>query len=360
MSSGSENLRTRCLTSTVYIMWITDILSKKKSILALSPMADMTDSAFCQIVRSIGGADVVFREMVSAEAIIRDNEKTLGMTDFVESERPIVQQIFGSDPLTMAKAAEIVMQHAGPEGIDINMGCPVYKITSNFNGCALMKDPKLAQDIIREIKRAIGETPLSIKIRLGWSSPDDFKYFIPAIEEAGAELITVHGRTKEQGYSGVSDWKRIAEAKKIATVPLLANGDIHKPRQVSEALGVTGADGVLIARGALGNPWFFKEYLNPDFKVSLAERIQKVLEHAQLHIEYQSRVRAKGKKNKEEGVTEEMIKQRAITTFRKHLAWYFKNERVEERVDGLKELRMKLMKVENITELEEVLKAFTM
>lgn len=336
-------------------MWVKDILSKKNTILALSPMADMTDSAFCQIVRNIGGADVVFREMVSAEAIVRDNAKTMGMTDFVEAERPIVQQIFGSDPLTMARAAEIVMKHAGPEGIDINMGCPVYKITSNFNGCALMKDPKLAQDIIREIKRAIGDTPLSVKIRLGWSSPEDFKYFIPAIEEAGVELITVHGRTKEQGYSGVSDWNRIAEAKKIATVPLLANGDIHKPRQVEDALSVTGANGVLIARGALGNPWFFKEYLNPDFKVSLEERIKIVLEHARLHIEYQSRVRAMGKKNKEEGVTEEMIKQRAITTFRKHLAWYFKNERVGEKVEGLKELRMKLMKVESLNELEAIL-----
>lgn len=336
-------------------MWITDILQKNKKILALSPMADMTDSAFCQIVRTIGGADVVFREMVSAEALIRDNEKTLGMTDFVEVERPIVQQIFGSDPLIMAKAAEIVMKHSNPEGIDINMGCPVYKITSNFNGCALMKDPKRAQDIIKEVKQAIGDTPLSVKIRLGWSNPDDFNYFIPAIEEAGVALITVHGRTKEQGYSGVSDWKRIGEAKKIATVPLLANGDIHKPYQVAEALEVTGADGVLIARGALGNPWFFVEVLNPELKISLKERIIMVLEHAKLHIDYQSQVRALGRKNKAEGITEEMIRQHAITTFRKHLAWYFKNDRVGEKVEGLKELRMRLMKVESIKELEETL-----
>jgi len=339
-------------------MWINDILTKNKKILALSPMADMTDSAFCQMVRMIGGADVVFREMVSAEAIVRDNEKTLGMTDFVEAERPIVQQIFGSDPLTMARAAAIVMEHAGPEGIDINMGCPVYKITSNFNGCALMKDPALAQNIIREIKRAIGDTPLSIKIRLGWSSPDDFRYFIPAIEEAGAQLITIHGRTKEQGYSGVSDWKRIGEAKKIATVPLLANGDIHQPHQVDEALKITGADGVLIARGALGNPWFFKEYLDPTYKVSFAERVDTVLAHARLHIEYQSRVRALGKKNQEVGIDAEMIKTRAITTFRKHLAWYFKNERVHEKIEGMKELRMKLMAVESMSELEQILHEF--
>src|SRR3990167_3679187 len=148
-------------------VWIQDILKKKGRILALSPMADMTDSPFCQIVRRIGGADIVFREMVSSEAIVRQNEKTLGMTDFVSSERPIVQQIFGADPTTMARAAAIVMEHANPEGIEINMGCPVYKITSNFNGCALMKDPVRATAIIKEMKQAIGETPLSVKIRLG-------------------------------------------------------------------------------------------------------------------------------------------------------------------------------------------------
>src|SRR3990167_1064654 len=118
-------------------MWIQDILAKKKPILALSPMADMTDSAFCQIV----------------------------------------QQIFGADPTTMAKAASIVMEHAGPEGIDINMGCPVYKITSNFNGAALMKEPPLAAKIIREMKKVLGDTPLSVKIRLGWDDDNGFKTF---------------------------------------------------------------------------------------------------------------------------------------------------------------------------------------
>ena len=120
-------------------MWINAIREKKTHILALSPMADMTDSAFCQTVREIGGADSVFREMVSSEAVVRENEKTLGMTDFVPGERPIVQQIFGADPMVMARAAARVMEHAAPEGIDLNMGCPVYKLTSNFNGGALMK-----------------------------------------------------------------------------------------------------------------------------------------------------------------------------------------------------------------------------
>lgn len=326
-------------------MWIQDILSKNNpsshkatkgqgKILALSPMADMTDSPFCRIVRRIGGADIVFREMVSSEALVRDNEKTLKMAEYHPEESPIVQQIFGADPLTMARAAEIVMKHSNPAGIDINMGCPVYKITSNFNGCALMKDPELAGNIVKEMKRAIGDTPLSVKIRLGWSDPDDFKNFIPAIEQAGAELITIHGRTKEQGYSGVSDWNRIAEAKAIATVPLLANGDIHEPTQVDEALKVTGADGALIARGALGNPWFFSLVEN-DREISLEERKKVVMEHAKLHVEQYG--------------------EKGVVTFRKHLSWYFKTNKIGFYINGLKEWRSKIVRVKTLTELEELL-----
>ena len=299
-------------------------------------MADMTDSPFCQIVRKIGGADIVFREMVSSEAIVRHSEKTLGMTDFVEGERPIVQQIFGADPVAMARSAAIVMEHANPEGIDINMGCPVYKITSNFNGAALMKEPGRAAKIVREMKSAIGDTPLSVKIRLGWSDPDEFKEFIPVIEEAGAELITIHGRTKAQGYSGKSDWERIRQAKDIATVPLLANGDIHDPSQVGEALEVTGADGVLIARGALGNPWFFQLAINnKQLTIGLEEKIKVILDHARLHIAQYG--------------------ERGIVTFRKHLSWYFKSNKLGFELPGIKEFRGRLVRVDSLEELESIL-----
>jgi tRNA-dihydrouridine synthase B len=315
----------------------------KQPILALSPMADMTDSAFCQVVRQIGGSDVVFREMVSSEALVRENNKTLGMTDFVSEERPIVQQIFGSDPVIMAKAAEIVLQHANPEGIDINMGCPVYKITSNFNGCALMKEPERAAEIIREMKKVMGETPLSVKIRLGWSNPDEFKNFIPVIEEAGADLITVHGRTKAQGYSGVSDWARIGEAKKIATVPLLANGDVHEAHQVAQCLDVTGADGILIARGALGNPWFFAQARKllsgeTDISLSLEERVKMVCEHARLHVMQYG--------------------ERGMVSFRKHLSWYFKTNRMGVEIEGMKYVREKLVRVNTFDEMKAILDEF--
>jgi len=348
-------------------MWINDILDQNKKILALSPMADMTDSAFCQIVRQIGGADVVFREMVSAEALVRDNEKTLGMTDFVDAERPIVQQIFGADPLTMAKAAEIVMEHAGPEGIDINMGCPVYKITSNFNGAALMKEAPLAAEIVREMKKVMGDTPLSVKIRLGWDDDEGFKTFIPVLEEAGVDLITIHGRTKAQGYSGVSNWDLIRQAKEIATVPLLANGDIHEPHQVWEALERTGADGVMIARGALGNPWFFEEALKlrhpkgqskdlGGVQISLDKKIRVILEHAKLHVANSAKLKAQAKKNILLGVTAEELEKTSIVTFRKHLSWYFKSTKLGIEIPGIKEFRSELVRIQSIGELEEILK----
>jgi tRNA-dihydrouridine synthase B len=317
---------------------------KQKKILALAPMADMTDSPFCQVVREIGGADVVFREMVSSEAIVRDNEKTLGMTDFVVAERPLVQQIFGADPFTMARAAAIVMKHANPEGIDINMGCPVYKITSNFNGAALMKEPERASAIVQAVKSEIGNSvPLSVKIRLGWNDPDTFETFIPVLEKAGADLITLHGRTRAQGYSGKSDWDRIARAKKIATVPLLANGDIHEPEQVSEALAITGCDGVMIGRGALGNPWFFKQFIsrysdNSDLRISLEERVAVVLRHAALHCEQYG--------------------EQGIVTFRKHLSWYFKTNKIGMNIPGIKEWRGRLVRVDSLKNLKSILQEF--
>ncbi len=296
--------------------------SLKKPIIALSPMADMTDSPFCQVVKEVTGDSeypVMFREMVSSEAIVRGSEKTLEMTDIDASERPLVQQIFGSDPEVMAQSAMIIAKEHSPEGFDINMGCPVYKLTSNFNGCALMNDVKVATSIVSKVKESIN-VPLSVKIRLGWSDPNSCIEFAPQLEKAGASLITVHGRTKAQGYSGIADWHKIAEVKKVLSIPLLANGDIHTPEAVVKALEITKADGALIARGALGNPWFFKQakdlletgsYKEP----SLDERVAVVRRHFNLHV-------------KKYGTS-------GVFTFRKHVHWYFKG------IDGAKILREK-------------------
>ena len=256
-----------------------------------------------------------------------------------------------------------------------------------------MKEPELAANIVREMKRAIGDTPLSVKIRLGWDDPDTFKTFIPAMEEAGAELITMHGRTKAQGYSGTSDWKRIAQAKEIATVPFLANGDIHEPQQVPLALQETNADGVLIARGALGNPWFFKQAQSAmrhpeersdvgsqgttsngataseslpvqqasfavarnDVGISFDQRIRIILEHARLHVENSAKLRALAKKNLVAGVTAAELEKTSIVTFRKHLSWYFKSSRFPLAVPGIKEYRSELVRIQSIEELEGIL-----
>lgn len=316
-----------------------------RPIICLSPMADMTDSAFCQVVREVtaqrrGGFQthpydlIVFREMVSAEAVVRGNEKTLDMTAIHPAERPLVQQIFGSDPATMAAAAEKIEAEHHPEGFDINMGCPVYKIVHNFNGCALMKEPMLAASIVKTMKQVI-TVPLSVKIRLGWSDPTECLTFVQILEDAGADLITIHGRTKAQGYSGVADWKMVGEARKrVPRIPVLVNGDIHKPELVDSALAQSGADGALIARGALGNPWFFVDYDairrgETPLPPTISERVGVVQRHLDLHLA-------------QYGDT-------AVNTFRKHLSWYFKG------IPHFKPYKERMMTAKSADELRAVL-----
>lgn len=279
-------------------------------------MADMTDSAFCRVVKEVCAAAnmadplVMFREMVSSEAVVRGNDKTLEMTAIHEAERPLVQQIFGSDPATMAEAARIIAEQHHPEGFDVNMGCPVYKIVHNFNGAALMREPELAAKIVRAMKDAIN-VPLSIKIRLGWENPSDCIEFAKVLEDAGADLLTVHGRTKAQGYSGVADWEMVGRAKRAVSIPVLCNGDVHDAETAPRALAASGCDGVLIARGALGNPWIFAQIddvLNgrPARVVSMEARVAMIRRHLDLHMEQYG--------------------PRAIVTFRKHLSWYLKGQ----------------------------------
>lgn len=311
-------------------------------IIALSPMADMTDSAFCRVVKDVSkggsimngiGAPIVFREMVSAEAVVRGNDKTLNMTDVHDDERPIVQQLFGSDPATMAEAARIIEEQHHPEGFDVNMGCPVYKIVHNFNGAALMKEPELATKIIKAIK-AVTQVPLSIKIRTGWDDPRECLEFSKVVESAGADLITLHGRTKAQGYSGQSDWGIIREVKKGLSIPLLANGDIHTPPLTLDALEATGCDGVLIARGALGNPWIFPQIEdllagNEVKPIFLEERIRVIKQHLNFHLEQYG--------------------ERGVVTFRKHLSWYFRG------IHGAKPYKLRLHQTKMAEEVYAVL-----
>ena len=320
-----------------------DWKSLPRPIIALSPMADMTDSAFCRVVREISldaglGTDalVMFREMVSSEAVVRRNEKTLGMTDIHPEERPLVQQIFGADPATMAESARIIAEEHHPEGFDVNMGCPVYKIVHNFNGAALMQDPKRAGDIVRAMK-AVMDVPLSIKIRLGWSDPTECVEFARVLEDAGAALLTVHGRTKAQGYSGVADWEMVGRVKKAVSIPVLCNGDVHKAELAPKALAVSGCDGILIARGALGNPWIFAQINDvlsgkPARVISLPERVRVMRRHLDLHLE--------------------LYGDRGFVSFRKHLSWYLKG------IPNAKPFRDALCTAKTRAELEPHLDAF--
>lgn len=317
-----------------------DWKSLPKPIIALSPMADMTDSAFCRVVRLVTGGQspVMFREMVSSEAVIRGNDKTLGMAAIHADERPLVQQIFGSDPATMAEAVRIIDAEHRPEGFDVNMGCPVYKIVSNFNGAALMKEPDRAAAIVKAMKAATN-VPVSVKIRLGWSNPTDAIVFAKVLEDAGADLLTVHGRTRMQGYSGVADWEMVGKVKQAVSIPVLCNGDVHKSELINKALDTSGCDGVLIARGALGNPWIFRQFM--DIKegrtpptITLQERIRVIKLHLDLHLEQYG--------------------ESSINTFRKHLSWYFKGQ------PKVKSHREKMMTAKNQEELKNILDSLSL
>ncbi len=317
----------------------------KRPIIALSPMADMTDSAFCRTVKSLS-SPIVFREMVSAEAVIRGNNKTLEMTSIHPDERPLVQQIFGSNPETMAEAVRIIDREHNPDGFDVNMGCPVYKLVCNFNGASLMKEPERAAAIVRAMKQATSK-PVSVKIRLGWEDPKECFAFAKALEEAGADLLTVHGRTRMQGYAGESDWEMIRQLKEQVSIPLLANGDMFTAPLAVKALVYTKCDGILIARGALGNPWIFRqieELLSRDTTplpgplprrereiqaISIEERVDTIRFHLNLHIEQYG--------------------EKSVATFRKHLTWYLKG------LDGAKKYKERLHTAPTREDVEMIL-----
>lgn len=296
--------------------------SRKKPIIALAPMADYTDEPFGLICKKFG-AQVIFREMVSADAIVHGNEKTFKMLAINKKERPVIQQIFGKDPKVMAEAAKIICKISAPDGIDINMGCPMQKVIKNFHGAALMKNPALAAEIVREVKMAVS-VPVSVKMRLGWAKSDEILSFAPIIQKAGADLVSIHGRTKKQGYGGVADWEMIARTKKLLSIPVLANGGIFTCEDVFKCLETTKADGILIARGALGNPWIFSGVVP-----TLEERIKVILEHAALQVKHYGDY--------------------GLILLRKHLVFYFKG------IPHNKIIKTKMTQVSALGQLKDLL-----
>ena len=229
----------------------------------LAPMAGVTDSAFRIIVRELAGEKnlLMFSEMVSAAGIHFRNEKTLSMLKTLPEERPVAIQLFGSDPNICAEAAEFVENFSEVAAIDFNMGCPVPKVVKNGEGSALMKNPELAGKILSAMRKKIS-LPLSVKIRLGFDEENLNAVEIAKVaEDSGADFIAVHGRTRQQFYSGAANWEEIAKVKTAVKIPVIANGDVRDFESFDEILKITKADGVMIGRAAQGNPWIIGNLL---------------------------------------------------------------------------------------------------
>ncbi len=229
----------------------------KDNPLVLAPMAGITDFPFRMICKEMG-AGLVYSEMLSVEALVREHKRTFGMLHTDPRERPVVFQIFGSTPDTMAEAASIVSL-GDVDFIDINMGCPVPKILRSGAGSALLRDVGLAKDIMAAVVGA-SRVPVTVKIRLGWDAQSIVAVDIArAAEEAGIAAVTVHGRTKAQGFSGKADWSMIKVVKGSVGIPVIGNGDVRSAQDAKRMLDETGCDGIMIGRAIEGNPWIFRE-----------------------------------------------------------------------------------------------------
>ena len=298
----------------------------------LAPMEGITDLPFRMICKELG-ADIVYTEFVASEALIRDVPKSFRKIALSEKERPVAIQIFGNNPERMAMAAKIA-QEEGADLVDINYGCPVPKVVSNGAGAALMKTPDLMAEITNQCVNAV-TVPVTVKTRLGWNSATINIYEIAKMQEqAGASAITVHCRTREQKITGNADWSHIPKIKENITIPLILNGDILTPELALKAMQTEGADAIMIARGAVGNPFLFREakqIINGQTveETTVRERIDYCIKHLQLNIE------AKG----EHGLLE----------FRKHYSGYLRG------MFSAREIRQKLVVSENFDEIKSFL-----
>ena len=301
-----------------------------ESNILLAPMAGVTDKAFRMIVKPFGPA-LMYTEMVSGKGLFYKSKKTADLLTADESEKPVAVQIFGHDADIMAEIANSALEY-GAAVIDINMGCPAPKIVNNGDGCALMKSPETAAKVISAVCRAV-DVPVTVKFRAGWDDKSiNAVEFAKIAEQSGASAVTVHGRTREQFYSGTADLDIIKAVKAAVKIPVIGNGDIIDGGSAAHMLEYTGCDGIMVGRAAEGNPWIFKEisaYLKDGTVLSppdLDERREVVLKHLGLLVEFKG-------------------EHRGVLEGRKHMAWYFKG------VSGGAVLRTALNKAQKYDEM---------
>lgn len=302
-----------------------------------APMAGYTSRAFRDLARE-AGCGLVFTEMISATALRRGCPATLKLMDIEGEPPPVAVQLFGSQPLEMAAAASVA-EGAGAAVIDLNLGCPAPKVVRSGEGGALLLRPDRVGEIVAAVAAAVS-VPVTVKIRKGWDEERVNAVEVAQIAEAaGAAAVTVHGRTCRQMYAGRADWEIIREVKRRVAIPVVGNGDIWEPEDARRMLEFTGCDAVMIARGALGNPWIFSRTLSllrsgvlPP-PPTLAERCETALRHLRLEIDRRGEVPA-------------------LREMRKHLIWYFKGW------PGAARLREKLVRAESLAEVEELVHQF--
>ncbi len=303
-----------------------------KNQVVLAPMAGISNSAFRTIAKDFG-CGLIYAEMVSDKAITYQNKKTLDMLYMTDYERPITQQIFGSDEKSFVEAAKYIYENMHPDIIDINMGCPVPKVAVRAQaGASLLKNPKKIKKIVTAVVNSV-PIPVTVKIRSGWDGKHINAVEVAKIcEESGAKAICVHPRTRSQGYSGKADWNIIKEVKENVGIPVIGNGDIKTAYDAKEMLEKTGCDAVMIARGVLGNPWLIRDIINlldkneEPKKVSPEEKIDMCLKHLDL-------------------LSKTKCEKIARLEIRNHIGWYLKG------IKNSSEIKNKIYKCENINDI---------